>query len=278
MPVESLHPDVETWLPVWQKNMDAYLGDRVIRFGDNQQIYLPKLTSTQTPTDYQTYKGRSYFIEATSRSVDGLVGVALWKDSLIELPDYLDGFITDEEPKEILTELYQTGRYGILVDMEQDENSNMIMAIYSATNIINYRLFPDGTFKWVVLKETIDGSDEEDKYIQNPVVVYRELRINDNGAYEQVLHKPDEEGVYHEDKDTLIIPLKSGAPLDEIPFRIYNPIKASTNIEPPPITGIVNSNIAYYQIYTEIRHKYHWSAIIQIIILEHQKMKQKDLS
>ena len=60
MPVNSLHPDVLTWFPVWESNMEAYLGDQIIRFGKNQQVYLPKLTESMTPTDYKAYKYGSY--------------------------------------------------------------------------------------------------------------------------------------------------------------------------------------------------------------------------
>lgn len=264
MPVNTLHPDVETWLPVWMKNMDAYMGDRVIRFGDKQRMYLPKLDKSQSDPDYETFKGRSYFLEATSRSVDGLVGVALWKPPVIDLPSTLIDFITEEQTKEILTELYQTARYGIMVDMSSDKK--MIMPIYAAMSIINYRLYADGTFKWVVLEETLDDSSKDDKYIRSPITVYRELRINEDGNYEQVMHLPDGKNGWTEDTENIVTPLKDNSPLKTIPFRIYNTIKASANIEPPPISGIVNSNIGYYQIYTEIRHKYHWSAIIQPVI------------
>lgn len=264
MPVNSLHPDVQTWLPVWNTNIEAYLGDEVIRFGENQLKYLPKLTSDQAVKDYLAYKGRSYFLEATSRTIDGMVGVALWKDPQYDLPDIMDDFINDDLIKTTFRELYQTARFGYLVDRGSEANSETKCLFYSAKAIINYRLDNKGGFEWVVLEETEDGGDIKDKYVQDAVTIYRELRINDDGNYEQVIHRLSSDGKWIEDEP--IIPTKSGEPLKFIPFNIYNTIKASTEIEPPPISGIVRSNIAYYQIYTEIRHKYHWSAIIQPII------------
>ncbi len=261
MPVNTLHPDVATWEPVWDTNIEAYLGDQIIRFGDNHFTYLPKLTTGMTVADYNAYRLRTYFLEATSRSIDGMVGIALWKEPTYSLPEKMEGFITNDQVKAIITELYQTARFGLMIDRGSEDNAPVKNLVYTAKSIINYRLDKQGRFLWVVLKELEDGSSKDDKYVQNTNYIYRELRINKDKNYEVVLHRQNDKGDFVEDKP--IIPTKDNEPLKKIPFRIYNTIEASTTIEPPPITGIVRSNIAYYQIYTEVRHKYHWSAIIQ---------------
>ncbi len=261
MPVNTKHPDVTTWLPVWEQNREAYLGDRIIRFGANQETYLPRITEDQSDKAYATFKNRTYFFEATSRTIDGMVGIALWKPVIYNLPEQMEGLIDNNKIKTMLLSEYQAARFGLLLDRTSEENSAVKCLIYSAENIINYRQFPNGEFEFVVLKELEEAGSADDKYKNSDTVVYRELRINEEGNYEQVMHTADEKGNWLESDP--VIPTKDGEPLKSIPFNIYNTRKASTAIEPPPIAGIVRSNIAYYQIYAEIRHKYHWSAIIQ---------------
>ena len=92
MAIDTLHPDVSATSDAWTACQDCYAGNRKVK--EKGTDYLPYLTSNQDTAEYNSYKSRAHFYDATRRTVEGLVGAALFKAPTIELPDTLSTLIT----------------------------------------------------------------------------------------------------------------------------------------------------------------------------------------
>ena len=72
MPVNSRHPDYDLNLPGWLRARDIMAGEDAVKAGGEQ--YVPRLDS-QTHAEYQDYKARASFFNASARTADGFVGL-----------------------------------------------------------------------------------------------------------------------------------------------------------------------------------------------------------
>ena len=97
--------------------------------------YLPKLDG-QNDDDYQAYKGRACFSNATRRAADAFVGLVFRKAPFVKIPEGQDGigkamarFSNDADmlgtslfgyAKNVVQEVVAVGRAGTLVDWEGD--------------------------------------------------------------------------------------------------------------------------------------------------------------
>jgi len=96
---------------------------------------------------YNAYKDRALFFGASGRTVQGLLGALLRKDSIVELPESME-FIKESADligsplsivvKGITEEVISIGRYGVLVDM--GKSGEPYIATYPAESILNWRL------------------------------------------------------------------------------------------------------------------------------------------
>ena len=84
MPANSTHLDYDASLPSWLRARDVIAGEDAVKTGGIK--YLPRLDS-QSDDEYDGYKSRACFFNATSRTADGFLGLLFRRDPEVKLPD-----------------------------------------------------------------------------------------------------------------------------------------------------------------------------------------------
>lgn len=275
MPIDSVNEQYSANQYKWQRCRDANEGSDAVK--GRTSVYLPKL-SGQKDDQYKAYLLRALFFGATQRTVEGTTGAIMRKPPTYDLPPRLDylqdnatstGIAMTEFAKQIIKELFITGRIGVLVDRSKEEGGQLYWALYSAEAIINWRE-ENGVLVLVVLEEDYEapGSDKYETKIEKQ---YRELFLED-GVYKQRVHRKQD------GKDAFLteeyIPTRRGKPMSAIPFVFGSPSGASSGIAKPPILDLVDVNLSHYRSSADLEHGRHFTALPTIYCTG---VKAKDL-
>ena len=177
MPVNNTHPDYDAARPDWIRARDGLAGEDAVKAGGEK--YLPRLDS-QTDEEFHSYKKRASFFNATARSAGGFVGLIFRRPPFVKIPEAtpprigngsgstspqpsppaervpatgvgraLAGFLNDADmlgttlasyAKAVVSEVVGIGRAGSLVDWEGDIEKRAYVSLYSAEQIINWRV------------------------------------------------------------------------------------------------------------------------------------------
>jgi len=153
MPVNSTHPDFDTAFPAWSRARVVIAGEDAIKRAGIR--YLRRLEE-QTDDEYEAYKSRAAFFNATARTADGFVGMIFRRAPFTRLPDEsasvgkaLARFAHDVDmlgttlfgyAKNVVTEVISVGRSGTLVDWEGEVEDRAYLSSYAAENILNWRV------------------------------------------------------------------------------------------------------------------------------------------
>jgi len=267
MPVTSHHPQFAFALDTWRRNRDAAAGQEAIRRGGTRYLPMPN-AEDQSPANlarYDRYIERALWYAAPERTKNSLIGSVFRKGPEVEkLPEQIQYMLEDADGagvsliqtgKEIIGELLEVGRIGVLVDYPRHDLQNPSQeqvrqldlranfATYPAETVINWRVEKVGgrfVLKMVVLKEeriiNDDGYDKETDF------QYRVLRMED-GAYVQRVY--DESAVQI---GTDIVPVRSdGSRWPVIPFVILGAENNRTDVDKAPLSHLCNHAIAYWQ-------------------------------
>lgn len=262
MPVNSLHPNYSKAKSQWDRCRDAYEGGDAVK--GKKTIYLPKLGG-QDANGYNAYLLRSLFFGATQRTVEGVAGSIMRKDPTHDIPDKLKHLDEDttftgvglpEFSKQVISELFITGRIGVLIDRMPIGDTRIFWSIYKAENIINWKM-DNNILVYIVLEESYE-LEGEDKYTVEIKTQYRELLIED-GKYLQRIHR-ESAGV---DKFTVqeIVPTQRGKALDYIPFVFGSPSGVEMSISKSPILDLADVNLSHYRSSADLEHGRHFTAL-----------------
>jgi hypothetical protein len=201
MPVNSHHSDYEKFFKKWKRCCDVYDGEDAIHEAGPE--YLPKLKD-QSQEDYEAYKLRTPFYNATYRTIVGLVGMMFRRSPKMEVPPVIQEMVDTDitlsgKPlkifaQQISTESLKVGRVGILVDTptvqvpdgiqptladQRLQNVRPSMAMYVAQSIINWKT--DKVNNSVVLSMVVLKECEEipkDEYTSEKKDIYRVLDLS----------------------------------------------------------------------------------------------------
>lgn len=262
--IDTPHIDYAYWLPIWQKCRDANAGQYAVH--GRGEAYLPKL-SGQQKSDYEKYKLRAMFFNATGRTVDGMVGMIMRKEPILDIPDSLNGIAEDIDLKgsdvnyftdSLVEELCLTNRVGILIDFPAQSTIGMTLAqiesigirpyasLYKAEDIIDWefsRVNNRYMLTMVKLREIDDDKTE----------IIRVLKLTEFGY--QVEIYPKSENGYGEFPRDILTPLMNNAPLSYIPF-IFD-----EKIFKPPLIDLVHVNFAHYKNSADYEHGLHFTGL-----------------
>src|SRR5512137_2014629 len=84
MPANSTHADYDASLPAWIRARDLLAGEDAVKAAGAK--YLPRLDG-QTDEDYEAYKARACFSNATRRAADAFVGLVFRKAPFVKIPE-----------------------------------------------------------------------------------------------------------------------------------------------------------------------------------------------
>ncbi|MBX0289713.1 DUF4055 domain-containing protein [Hymenobacter sp. HSC-4F20] len=275
------HPDYLDYLPVWQKCGDAIAGQRAIKA--RGKLYLPELIGHEKESN-DAYLERASFFNATGRTVEGYVGMAMRKPLTLKGPEAILGWrdditLTDESLDDLAADCIREtlrSRPGVLVDMEVSTGPltaaqaaalqlRPYLTLYKAESIINWeRARINGAYrlKNVFLQESYADDDGKLK------VQIRQLSMN-SGQYEQIVWREAVGKSWVE--YSRVTPLKNGGPIMEIPFYPISADKPTIEVGPPPIEDLVDVNIAHYRNSADLENGVHISGLPTAVIIGYQQ-------
>lgn len=270
MPTDSTHPDYDASAAAWLSARDVFAGEDAVKAAGER--YLPKLDS-QTSEEYNAYRARASFFNATARTADGFVGLIFRREPTFKLPENSGGvgralaaFVDDADmlgtslsayAKNVVTEVVAVGRAGTLVDWEDQVEQRAYAVLYTAEQILNWRterVNGRNVLTLVVLSEVskkpVVGGDE---FEPDEVEQLRVLRLvpghkSESGekigwSYQveiwQQGDKKSKRGKTEWNRVETRIPLRLGKPLPLIPFVFHGPRHSLPVVDKLPLADII---------------------------------------
>lgn len=254
MPVDSTHPEYQDYIESWEECRLFYAGEQAVKA--EGQRFIPK-PECCTDSEYLSYVQRAFFFPALERTVAGLSGAIDRKAPTVVVPDKIeyikenaDGDNTSirQFSKMALDELFTTGRFGILVERNQN-GGRPYLTLYRAEDIVNWWYDRELGLRLVVLREFFyDHPNGTDPYILQQYTRYRVLRIDDKGRYVQEVHAPSIDGTSGYVLRDAINPTKLGVNLDRIPFVFCNVRSTGPDVNKPPLLDLVRKNAEHLRV------------------------------
>jgi hypothetical protein len=291
--VSKTHPEYDAMATKWQRCRDCVSGGDAVKAAGTR--YLPRLAD-QTDTDYQAYKTRASFFNATWRTIQALTGMLFRRPPVVDVPESVNALLKDVTmsgvsfitfAQQIAMETLTVGRVGILVDYPSQSTEGMtaaeaaklnlrpVMQRYETESIINWKTAWIGNktaLTLVVLSEeaALEGNEFEHKTETR----YRVLDLF-NGAYRVRVFRIDDKG---EDEQVGgdIFPVMSGKPLDFIPFFFLGVDDTTPQLDLPPLLDLVDLNLDHYRMSADHRHGLHFTGLPTGVITGYRPENEGD--
>jgi hypothetical protein len=255
---------------------------------------------TQTTKEYEVYRARASFFNATARTADGFVGLLFRREPTFKQPDNASGvsraieeFIEDADmlgtplvayAKNLTTEVIAVGRAGTLVDWEGEAERRAYAVRYRAEDIINWqtaRVNGRNTLTLVVLREQIQSfepnvqSGKVDEFEPEVVEQLRVLRLAPvqspeskvQGEWQYVVEiwRLKQDGKRRRKVAWEMVesrtPLRLGKPLPLIPFVFHGPRHSLPAVDKLPLADIIAVNLDHYRLDADYKHGLHYTAL-----------------
>lgn len=278
MSVDKTHPDYQGTR--WQMMRDLAAGEDKIK--EAKERYLPKLGG-QTDNEYDAYRQRASFHNATARTIDGLSGMIFRKPPIVNVPDGLLNVLDDVTlsgvplqafAEQVVDEELTVGRLGILVDFPpvdtsgisqaeaERQNLRPYLSMYTAEAILNWQTEQVAgvtMLTQVRLKETAEEPGD-DEFEVKEIPQIRVLDLTEQG-YRQRLYREQngpkgKEWVQHGED---IFP-QMGGPMFEIPFVFIGPRDTTPSVNRPPLLDLGFKNLDHYRQNADWQHARHFLA------------------
>jgi hypothetical protein len=277
MPIDSFHPSYASASTAWKRVRNAASGQEAIHAAG--KTYLPALPE-QTPEEYEAYKSRAVYFNATGRTQEALIGLVNRRSPTHDFSHAAQYLIDDVSnanvtaaalSKLLLSEVLITGRAGLLVEYPHvDETPSSAAAaaaqglrpyisMYTTESIRNWREARINNVLQpvlVVLEESYEESVDE--WTSETKTQFRELTLIE-GVYHQRLWRASASAGYVIVDD--IVPISSGAPLTKIPFVAVGSEENTLTPAAPPLSDLVDMNLAHYRTTADYEHACHWVCI-----------------
>jgi hypothetical protein len=291
VPANSTHSDYDANLAAWLRARDVIAGEDAVKTGGIK--YLPRLDS-QSDNEYNGYKSRACFFNATSRTADGFLGLLFRRDPSVKLPDRNAGVggalrvFTDDVDlmgtslftfcKGVVGEVLALGRCGTLIDwagstggpMGRKDDERAYVVRYAAEDILNWqaaRINGRNVVTMVCLREVVERPDDTDPFTVKITETVRVLKLEPltDGGTRYVVE------IWQQTKDetkktqwTLTesrVPLRLGKPLPLIPFVFHGPRNALPDVDKMPLADIIHVNLDHYRLDADYKHGLHFTAL-----------------
>lgn len=273
MPVTDKHKQFEAMGSTWRDCRIVVDGAKAVKAAGTE--YLPML-SGQSQEQYDVYRRRALFYNATSRSVDTVCGMVFRKDPQVEGPDGIEDLLDlasatygsfSDLCQILFREVVSVSRYGILIDLPSEVvGAAPYFVGYAAEQITNWRWsMVDGqpVTTLVVLEErySVQG---EDLFADEEKLRYRVLFM-DCGVYKQQIWEESMESRDRAQKDYVaqpeIIPRVYGSPMSSIPFIFFGGDGNVPDVVTPILADLVDTNISHYLTSADLEHGRHFTSL-----------------
>jgi hypothetical protein len=182
--------------------------------------------------------------------------------------------------KNVINEIVGVGRAGTLVDWEGEFENRVYASLYTAEQIINWRVERVNGRNipvLIVLRECgkRQGAQSSDEFVQDEVEQIRVLKLVpdeaqrvDGGALLRCVVEiwQPKEGKRKSDKlEWQLVetrtPLRLGRPLPLIPFVFHGPRHSLPSADKLPLSDIIAVNLDHYRLDADYKHGMHFTAL-----------------
>ena len=277
------HPDFDKAALDWVVASDCYEGERVIK--ERRTIYLPATSGqialrlgydANTPRTgqqiYDAYLQRAAFPAVVRQTTEALLGVALRKPWVVELPTSLEHLLKTATIKgdsmedlivRMLRRVMLYGRMGLLTEIDGTP-PNIYLVDYEPTQVINWA--PEetggdrGTVRLVVLREDhLQLREQDDSYNWDSVERYRVLRLDELGNYTAQIYDANE-------IEPVLFPTYMGKKLQKIPFTLIGSVDTTPEIDPIPMLPLCQVALTIYRTEADYRQTLYISGQETLVI------------
>lgn len=275
------HAAYKGMLKKWRRCRDVASGTDAVK--DSTVEYLPKAKDME-PGDYERYKLRAVFYNATWRTMAGLVGMMFRKPPKLEVAEGVKDMLEDVDGtgkpfqlflQGVALEGLKMGRIGVLVDYPPADpnlskadaapmNLKPTMQAYLAESVINWQLTVvnnQSVPKLVVLREEAQVRSPDDEFVtvrQDRWRVLDLVWVEGAWRYRQRVfkEKTGEGGTATMDPNRAIefeqvggdmFPQWNAKYMDFIPFAVMGVEDVSFKVEDPPLIDLVDMNLSHFR-------------------------------
>ena len=293
MTVKTQHREYIAMSDKWMRCRTVACGQDAVHGAG--AMFLPKLVD-QSTTEYDAYRQRATFYNATWRTIAGLQGMLFRKPSIVTLPPVVQTLVEDVNMSgeslhmfamESVEECLMTGRYGVFVDYPMVDLANTTAADaialnlrpllkgYKAESIINWKA---GVVKNAVVLTMIVLTEETevpvDEFKTMCKTQYRVLDLapmsNQDGSIGPVMYRVRVFEINDKDDSDMLIsetfPIINGVYLDFIPFYFVGADSVSWDTDEPPLIDLVDLNLSHYRTNADYEHGCHFTGLPTPII------------
>lgn len=293
MAVNSQHEQYSEMLPIWQRCEDAVEGQCEVHKAG--QKYLPALKD-QSVDDYNAYKLRASFFNASGRTLDGLVGMIFRKSPIIEIPESMQAIADDIDlagttlsgfANKITRSVLNIGRIGVLVEYpqvtltpkNQAEASRLNLRPYASTyeakTIINWRIARvNNVSQPVMVALTEEYTVSDDGFEAKCAEQIRVLTLEPEGYIQTIYRKNDKNDWIPVEQ---IAPLMNGKRLNFIPFYVFGASSNSFDEQMPVLLDLVDLNLAHYRVTADYEHGCHFAGLPTAVITGYEAKENEKL-
>ena len=292
MPVNSTHAEYDANAASWSRARDVFAGEDAVKAAGEK--YLPRL-DCQDLADYHSYKNRSSFFNATSRTGEGFVGLIFRRDPVFKisagaspLAAAMQRFLEDANllgtsltayAKQITEQVMMVGRAGTLVDWNEDTEQRAYAVMYLAEDILNWqtaRVRGRQVLSLVVLKEAAQKASA-DGFVPEAVEQLRVLKLvppaNPSADWSyavevwQLLPEGGAAPVQTRRGRKVwqliqsLTPTRHGQTLPLIPFVFHGPRHSLPDVDKLPLADIIYKNLDHYRLDADFKHGLHFTAL-----------------
>lgn len=268
--IDYRHPAWAEFFPEWEMIGDCVDGERKIKKAGKKYLPHPSDDSVNddpTGSRYDSYKNRASFLNATGRTLSGLIGIAFNKQPVIELKGGIEDMAEDADGegqplaqfiRDALSQTLQRGRAGVMTDFtareerKADNKGRPVLRLFTAKQIINWRV-TNGKTSLVVVRYQ-EPVDDPDGFELTMKTFWIELRLIDGVAHWRN---------WVQGNDTItstdLTPFTDAAsvPLKELPWSWIGASNNDHTPDAPPLADIAYLNIKHYQCEADLAEASH---------------------
>jgi hypothetical protein len=287
MSVKQTHEEYKEVSSQWKRCRDAADGQDAVHEAGTE--YLPILAD-QSSSEYNAYKKRACFYNATWRTIAGLQGMIFRKPAIVDVAAVVEPLLEDVSlcgenlhmfTLDLLEECLTVGRVGIFVDyptidpMHTTEADSQLLGLrpilkkYETESIINWRESVIGNrcvLSMVVLAEEVyvTGKDEFDSIEMEQYRVLDLTQLAKPDGTAELVYRVRVFVVNEKDEDVLIstaYPQIKGKFLNTIPFYTISTDGVEICPDTPPLVDLVDINLSHYRTNADYEHGCHFTGL-----------------
>jgi len=270
--VDSKHALYGRYKKTWDMINACVEGEQAVKAAKERYLPIPNINDYESRDPrvrqvainrYNAYISRARFMNATGRTLNGMLGIVFTEPVVIQLNGQLSVLTKDADGKgqpmtqflrDSVSENLKSGRAYILADYTgngeatAETQGDPVLRLFYGSQIINWRT-TGGKDTLIVLEYKEDVTDDE-SFINRERTVWLELRMISGAAHIRKWTQEDGANSYAGNStQSELVPIldANGAPLDEFPGAWVGSVNNDSFPDPAPLADIAAINIGHYQ-------------------------------